>query len=181
MNEKWRFIGGFSWVDTTRYLQNYSLEYGTKSTEFIFSTIIRHYTPPEEYMRATFVSSLSLKRIAKLFVSEVEFTYGLNPIIKILEDDRNAFVGGIRIQEYFPIKIKSETLRQIIPIAEAALYSEDMESEDFDIQLRMGLTFGFAKNSAFQWRNTYGTVFRIQDSERELRRRRFDSEVVVIF
>ncbi|MCL2102011.1 MAG: hypothetical protein FWH22_09905 [Fibromonadales bacterium] len=179
LNENWRLIGGFSWMDTARYLQNYSIEYGTKNTDLIFSTIIRHYNPPEKSI-TTFVSSLSFKHAAKLFVSETELTFGLNPRIKSF-DDRDAFVWGVRMQEYFPIKVKTETLRQIIPIAEAALYSDDMESKDFDAQLRAGLTLGFAKNSAFQWRNTYGTVLRIQDSEKELRRRRFDSEVVVIF
>jgi hypothetical protein len=85
------------------------------------------------------------------------------------------------LQEYFPFATGLKTLRQVIPVAEAALYSKDTESKDFDAQLRAGVTLGFAKNSAFQWRNTYGTVLRIRDGERELRRRRYDSEVVVIF
>jgi hypothetical protein len=113
-------------------------------------------------------------------VSEAELTFGLNPSIKRYKNE-DAFVLGARVQEYFPINTGIKTLRQVIPIAEAAFYSEDIESKNFDTQVRAGLTFGFAKNSAFQWRNTYGIVLRTEDGERELRRRRFDSEVVVIF
>ncbi|MDR3001550.1 MAG: hypothetical protein LBU89_09825 [Fibromonadaceae bacterium] len=182
LDKNWRLIGGFSLTeDNDRYLQNYSIEYGTKNTDIILATIIRHYTPPEKSI-TTFVSSLSAKHAAKLFVAETELTFGLNPKIKSWED-RDAYICGFRMQEYFPINVKTKTLRQIIPIAEAVFYSEDLESEIFDVQLRTGLTLGFAKNSAFQWRNTYGTIQRInlKDSERELRRRRFDSEAVVIF
>ncbi|MDR2580898.1 MAG: hypothetical protein LBC85_07905 [Fibromonadaceae bacterium] len=190
-NENWRLIGGFSWSeDKEHYLQNYSIEYGTKNIDLVLATIVNFYTYPERRIIASyttpkkntssFVSSLSFKRTAKLFVSETELTFGLNHE-EIYLNDRNAYIFGLRMQEYFPINTGAKTLRQVIPITEAALYSKDMESKNFDAQLRAGLTFGFAKNSAFQWRNTYGAILRIIDSESELTRRRFDSEVVVIF
>jgi hypothetical protein len=180
LNKKWKLIGGFSWAeDTLRYLQNYSIEYDTKSTNLILATIIKHYTPPQKNV-TTFATSLSFRRFAKLYVSETELTIGSNPAIKSFEE-RDAFIFGARVQEYFPIKFKTEILRQIIPLAEAAIYSEESGSGIFETQLRAGLTFGFAKKSAFQWRNTYGIISKIEDGEKELRRRRFDSEVVVIF
>jgi hypothetical protein len=180
IGENWRLTGGLSWAeDTLRYLQNYSLEYKTKTANFIWASIIRHYTPPEKNVTA-FVTSLSLRHFAKLYVSEAELTIGSNPAIKSFEE-RDAYILGARVQEYFPIKFKTEILKQIIPLAEAAIYSEESGSGIFETQLRAGLTLGFAKKSAFQWRNTYGIISRIEDGERELRRRRFDSEAVVIF
>ncbi|MDR0517729.1 MAG: hypothetical protein LBH25_11865 [Fibromonadaceae bacterium] len=179
LNEKWKLTGGLSWAeDTLRYLQNYSIEYDAKSTNIILATIIRHYTV--QNIITAFVSSLSFKHFRKLYVSEAELTFGSNPAVKYLEE-RDAFIFGARAQEYFPIKTKWKALRQIIPLAEAVVYSEELESRIFETQLRAGLTLGFAKKSAFQWRNTYGVISRIEDGERELRRRRFDSEVVVIF
>jgi hypothetical protein len=180
LSENWRAIGAFSWgEDSTRYYQNYSVEYETPNINLALAGIIGHYTHTD-YDLTAWAASLSFKYTAKLFVSETEITFGNNPVFQ-WADSEDAFILGLRAQEYFPMDTKFKGLRQIIPIAEAALYSRDIESKDIDIQLRAGLTFGFAKNSAFQWRNTYGTVTRIRNDEKELRRRRFDSEVVVIF
>ncbi|MDR1830374.1 MAG: hypothetical protein LBQ76_06350 [Candidatus Fibromonas sp.] len=192
IGEKWRLVGGFSWAadsvygvvswDPTRfhqnYYQNYSVEYEDSTKSLILAGIIGHYTHPA-YDLTAWATSLSFKYLARLFVSETELTFGNKPLEYL--DDESAFFWGARLQEHFPLGTGLKTLRQVIPVAEAALYSKDMESKDFDAQLRAGVTLGFAKNSAFQWRNTYGTVLRIRDGERELRRRRYDSEVVVVF
>jgi NOL1/NOP2/fmu family ribosome biogenesis protein len=180
IDKTWKITGGFSWAeDTLRYHQNYSIEYETENTNLILAAIIGHYTHPEEDLTA-FATSFSFKHSSKLCVSEAELSFGNNPAVKYFEG-RDIFILGARVQEYFPIKIKTKILQQVIPVAEAAIYFEELESKDFETQLRAGLTLGFAKNSAFQWRNTYGTVLRIEGGEKELRRRRFDSEVVVIF
>lgn len=182
LNENWRLIGGFSWAaDTSRelYHQNYSIEYESLNTNLILAGIIGHFTHPD-YDLIAWATSISLKYTAKKFVSETEFTFGNNPVIKYI-DERDVLILGARMQEYFPIETGAKTLRQVIPIAEAAIYMEDTESQNFEAQLRAGLTLGFAKNSAFQWRSTYGTLLRVVDDKKELRRRRFDSEVVVIF
>jgi len=175
--ESLRLVGGFSWrQDTTyawrhRYHQNYSVEYETPKINLILAGIIGYYSRND---MIPWVTSLSFKYTSTLFVSESELTFGKNPLA-------DTYLWGARLQEYFPIETGLKTLRQVIPIAEAALYSNDMDSEYFEAQLRAGLTLGFAKNSAFQWRNTYGARLRVIDGESELRRRRFDSEVVVIF
>ncbi|MDR1812630.1 MAG: hypothetical protein LBQ87_07370 [Candidatus Fibromonas sp.] len=192
IGENLRLAGGFSWAADSvyrkipsdpdqfhqNYYQNYSVEYEDSTKTLILAGIIGHYTHPDIDLIA-WATSLSFKYLARLFVSEAELTFGNKPL-KFFYDDR-AFFWGARVQEYFPLETGLKTLRQVIPVAEAALYSRDMESKDFDAQLRAGVTLGFAKNSAFQWRNTYGTVLRILDGENELRRRRFDSEVVVVF
>ena len=197
MSENLRLAGGFSWAADSadrgrsfarfnkNYYQNYSLEYEDSTKNLILAGIIGHYSGHyrsedyENYNLTAWAASLSFKYSARLFVSETELTFGNKPI-KFFDDDRE-FFWGARMQEYFLLETGLKTLRQVIPVAEAALYSKDMDSKDFDAQLRGGLTLGFAKNSAFQWRNAYGTVLRMNDGERELRRRRFDSEVVVIF
>jgi len=180
IGESWRLVGGFSWAeDTTRYHQNYSVEYEDSTKNLILAGIIGHYTHPD-YDLIAWATSLSFKYTSPLFVSETELTFGNNPVMKYFYDE-NVFVWGLRVQEYFPLETGIKTLRQVIPVAEAVLYSEDMESSTLYTQLRVGLTLGFAKNSAFQWRNTYGTILRIVDGDSELRRRRFDSEVVVVF
>jgi hypothetical protein len=180
----WFVTGAFSWSekDSLRYLQNYSVQYNmSDSTTFILAGIIRHYKHPE-YPSTTVASSLSFRHVAAIYVSEAELTLGTNPRVKRLEN-RDAVIVGARVQEQFPITLNSKILRQLIPIAEAAVYTPDKDGVeyDYDAQFRAGLTFGFAKNSAFQWRNAYGNVVRVKDGERELRRRRFDSEVVVVF
>jgi hypothetical protein len=176
----WRFVAGAAWSaeDSLRYLQNYSAQYSMENMTFILAAIIRHYVPAEG-MTTTFISSLSFKHTAML-VSEAELTFGTNPRVKAFEG-REGFVLGIRGQESFPINTKNKILRQVIPIAEAALLWEDMETGNFDTQLRAGVTLGFAKNSAFQFRNNFGTVIRTRDGDSEVRRYRFDSEIVVIF
>jgi len=178
--KKWELRGGFSWMDSTRYLQNYSLEYDDKKNDIILALIIRHYLPPSEDMATTFVSSLSYKRTDKLLASEAELTCGTNPDIKYY-DKKDALLFGARLKENFFINTGLNSLQQVIPVAEAALYSRDLSDNAFDTQFRAGLTLGFAKKSAFQWRNNYGVVSKINDGNRELWRRRFDSEVVVIF
>jgi hypothetical protein len=178
----WFVTGAFSWsgVDSLRYLQNYAIQYNpSDSTMFILAAIIRHNTNPD-IKSNTVASSLSFRRMTSMYVSEAELTLGTNPRI-IPSEGEHATIFGARVQEQIPINLNFKILRQLIPVAEAAIFYEDLDSKDFDAQLRAGLTFGFAKNSAFQWRNTYGTVLRMQNEERELRRRRFDSEVVVIF
>jgi len=189
--------GGFSWTaDSSRYLQNYSVEYDDKKNNLILAAIIRHQRPhkppprpsdlPPELdttkydMRTTFVSSLSYKRIDKLFASELELIYGTNPAIK-REEDRNAFIFGARWKENFLINTSLSTLQQVIPVAEAVYFSNDFKEDDFDMQFRAGLTLGFAKKSAFQWRNNYGVVYKVKDDKKKLWQRRFDSEVVVVF
>ena len=179
----WRIIGGVSWLSEDTLYHNYSVEYEASKTNLILAAVIGHYTRFNENLTA-FATSLSFKSSARLCVSEAEFTFGHKPAVKNKNGnvlDSSAYIWGARVQEYFPIEIPAKVLRQVIPVAEAALYSEDLESKDFDAQLRAGLTLGFAKKSAFQWRNTYGTVLRIADGKKELKRRRYDSEVVVIF
>jgi hypothetical protein len=181
LNKEWQLRGGFSWTkDSTRYLQNYSVEYDDKKNNLLLATIIRHYLPPNEDAITTYVSSLSFKRTSKLFVSEAELTYGTNPAIKRIED-RDAIIFGARVKENFFINTGLNTLQQLIPVAEAIFYSSDLDSADYVTQFRAGLTLGFAKNSSFQWRNNYGVVSRVRDGKKELWRRRLDSEAVVIF
>jgi hypothetical protein len=193
IGENLRLVGGLSWAADSissghynplfckNYYQNYSVEYEDSTRNLILAGIIGHYTNPDFDLITAWVTSLSFKYSAR-FVSETELTFGNKPIDYL--DKETAFFWGARVQEYFPLETGLKTLRQVIPVAEAALYSEDIDSEekDFDAQLRAGVTLGFAKNSAFQWRNTYGTILRIKrDEKRKLRGRRFDSEVVVVF
>jgi len=183
LGENWRLTGGFSWAaDTSRelYHQNYSVEYEGSNANLVLAGIIGHFTH-ENYDLVAWTTSVSFKYTAKLFVSETEFTFGNNPHLKYF-DDRDVLILGARMQEYFPFETGFKTLRQVIPIAEAAVYVADLDnSQNYEAQLRAGLTLGFAKNSAFQWRNTYGTRLRVIDGDSEQTHRRFDSEVVVIF
>jgi len=209
LGESLRLTGGFSWkVDSNktwrhRYHQNYSVEYENPKVNLILAGIIGHYSRDEKNRIShrdpdsvriaitkwskmlPWVTSLSFKYTAKLFVSESEFTFGENPYFVSDKskpwDYRGVYIWGARLQEYFPIETGFKGLRQVIPIAEAALYSDNTDNEGFKAQLRAGLTFGFAKNSAFQWRNTYGTRLKVIDGDSELTHRRFDTEVVVIF
>jgi len=183
IGKEWELRGGFSWTeDSTLYLHNYSVEYDDKKNNMILAAIVRHYLPPntKDSMITSFVSSLSYKRTEKLLASEAELTYGINPYIK-RHYSRDAFIFGARLKEGFFINPGTNILHQVIPLAEAALYSSDLDSHYFDTQFRAGLTLGFAKKSAFQWRNNYGIVSKIRDGEREIWRRRFDSEVLVVF
>jgi len=185
IGKKLELRGGFSWTkDSLRYLQNYSVEYNDKKNNLILAAIIRHYFPPDEDAIITYISSLSYKRTSKLFVGEAELTYGSNPYIKKVED-RDAAIFGARLKEYFLINTGLSSLQRVIPVAEAIYYNSDFKNEDsydiHNIQLRTGLTLGFAKNSAFQWRNNYGVISKVKNGEKELWRRRVDSEVVVIF
>jgi len=182
LGKKWEVRGGFSWTaDSLRYLQNYSVEYDDKKNNLVLAAVIRHFFPIDEKSVTTYVSSLSFRRSNSLFASEAELTYGTNPYIK-RHDDRDATILGARVKENFFLNTGLTTLQQVIPVAEAAYYSSDFtKSDDFDTQLRAGLTLGFAKKSAFQWRNNYGIISKIRNDKKELWRRRIDSEVVVVF
>jgi hypothetical protein len=183
LSKKVQLRGGFSWTeDSTKYLQNYSVEYDDKKNNIILAAIIRHYLPPgeDEDMLTTYISSLSYKLTDKQFASEAELILGTNPYIKRFED-KNVLIFGARLKENFFINTGLNVLQQIIPLAEAAYYNSNTDNNDFDMQFRAGLTLGFAKNSSVQWRNNYGVVSKVKENERELWRRRFDSEIVVIF
>ena len=192
LGKEWRFAGGFSWSvkDSLCYLQNYSAHYNMMDNlTFILAGIIRHYDIPELMAKnigvagvsVTFVSSLSARYELPFLVSEAEFTLGTNPYIKLVEKNRDALILGARLQEQLPIETGAKSLRQVIPLAEAALYFGDYESGNFEAQLRVGLALGFAKNSAFQLRNTFGTIWDSVDGKTDVRRYRWDSEVVVVF
>ena len=181
VGKKLELRGGFSWTeDSKRYLQNYSVEYDDKKNNVILAAIIKHYLPNDD-MITTFVSSLSYKRTDNLLASEAELTYGTNPDLKSSGID--ATILGARLKENFFINTGTSILNQVIPVAEAAIFSRDfkMDSTEFEAQFRAGLTLGFAKKSAFQWRNNYGVVSKIKEDDKKLWRRRFDTEVVVIF
>jgi len=181
LGKKWELRGGFSWTaDSTRYLHNYSVEYDDKKNNLVLAAVIRHFFPPDEKSVTTYVSSLSFRRSNSLFASEAELTYGTNPYIKRF-DDRDATIFGARVKENFFLNTGLTTLQQVIPVAEAAYYSSDFKKDSTDFQLRAGLTLGFAKKSAFQWRNNYGIISKIRNDKKELWRRRIDSEVVVVF
>jgi hypothetical protein len=201
LSKKVQLRGGFSWTeDSLNYLQNYSVEYNGKKNNLILAAIVKHYLPPGKDMITTFISSLSFKRTDKLFLSEAELISGTNPIIKACDgsygrvysappytndnyDCKNidAIIFAARLKENFIMNTGASILQQFIPVTEAAFYSSDLDSSDFDMQFRAGLTLGFAKNSSVQWRNNYGVVSKIRNGEKELWRRRFDSEVVVVF
>jgi hypothetical protein len=183
LGKKVQLRGGFSWTeDSTKYLQNYSVEYDDKKNNVILAAIIRHYLPPgeDEDMLTTYISSLSFKRTDKLFISEAELICGTNPYIKRFEN-KDVLIFAARLKENFIMNTGASILQQLIPVAEAVFYSSDFASDDFDMQFRAGLTLGFAKKSSVQWRNNYGVVSKVKDDKKELWRRRFDSEVVIVF
>ena len=193
LTKKLELRGGFSWTkDSTRYLQNYSVEYDDKTDNLILAAIIRHYFRSvfdDTTWLTTFISSLSYRHTGKLSASEMELTYGTNPAIKARERDenenltnRNATIFGARLKENIFLNTGLNTLQQVIPVAEAVIYSSDFKEKDStETQFRAGLTLGFAKKSAVQWRNNYGVISKIRDGKRELWRRRFDTEFVVVF
>jgi hypothetical protein len=187
LNDKLRLTGAFSWsnADSLQYLQNYSAHYRhSDKMEFILAGIISHKTA-DDTLYTTFVTDLSFKLDAKICVTEAELTLGTNQHIKTswAYGHKTAMLAGVRVQEQVPINIDTKTLRSIIPQAEVAVYTPDLDSGYTDIQIRAGLALGFAKNSAFQFRNNFGTVIRKENGVKEsnARRYRFDSEVVVIF
>jgi len=184
-----RLTGAFSWSvkDSLRYLQNYSAQYNPgKNTEFVLAGIIRHYTAAVN-PSTTYAAALSVRHEAAVCVSEAELTVGTNPQIW-QSDYRKTTLFGARLQERFPIEVNTKILRRVVPVVEAAVYTPDVDSGHIDTQIRAGVTLGFAKNSAFQFRNNFGTVVRTDDVRAifkkggsQIRRYRFDSEVVVIF
>jgi len=179
LNDKLRLTGAFSWsnADTAMYLQNYSAHYRpSEKTELILAGIIRHKTI-DDTLLTTFVTALSLKQTAGISVTEAELTMGTNPRIRALEH-KTAMLAGFRLQEQLHINIDTKVLRSVVPVAEAAVYTPNIDNDGyFDTQIRVGLTLGFAKNSAFQFRNNFGTIIRKESDQKY----RFDSEVVVIF
>ncbi|MDR0305373.1 MAG: hypothetical protein LBI42_00900 [Chitinispirillales bacterium] len=187
----WRFIGGFSMsaallstndelTDTMRYFQNYSAHYQTGNMDVIAAAVIQHFVPKEWYT-TTFAASLSCKYAVKeWWISESELTFGTNTAAKIRQDEEQ-FIFGIRQQELFPINTGLKTLSRIIPVAEIALYWDDLENGYYETQIRGGLTFGLGNNNAFQFRNAFETRLRTQNGETSVRRYRYDSEIVVIF
>jgi hypothetical protein len=180
-----RLQGSLSWSteDSLRYLQNYSATYNMNDNlMFVLATIIMHYGDPDEWLSTSFVSSLSARHTLPGLISEAELTFGVNPNPRtVWIEDRYAYIFGLRVQERFPIATPWKTLRQIVPLVEAALYWDDFQSGNLDTQIRAGLMLGFAKNSAFQFRNTFGTVIRTFDGESNVRQYRYDSQVLVIF
>jgi len=193
LNDALRLIGAFSWsmIDSLAYLQNYSAHYRPdKNTEFILAGIVRHYSANDTLklktstrlptLLTTFAASLSFRYDAAFCVSEAEVTVGTNPDT-LLTKNRTAALFGARLQEQFPINVNTKILRSVVPVAEAALYTADIDSGHTDTQIKVGVTLGFAKNSAFQFRNNFGTIIRTANGESKVRRYRFDSEVVVIF
>jgi hypothetical protein len=193
--------------DTMSYLQNYSVQYNlNQNTMFVLAAIVKHLNYSG---LTTFASSLSFAHKAKPIEplgieSDAEITYGSRKVPKInhmYDDNGNLIIDnetwapvpldtvhdeftifGARVQERFPISLNSKTLRQIIPVVEVAAYWNDLKNSGFDAQLRVGLAFGFAKDSAFQLRNTFGTTWNGINGETDARKRyRWDTEVVVIF
>jgi len=192
-----RGISTWSREDTMSYLQNYSVQYNpTPNMTFILAAIVRHLSYSGS---TTFASSLSFAHTAKPVESDAEITFGSRKerycrISTYLDDETfnvvkltdsiniDYYIFGARVQERFPIDLNFKTLRQIIPVAEIAAYWGDLKNGgDFDAQFRAGLVFGFAKNSAFQFRNTFSALMQARGGDTDFTRYRWDSEVVVIF
>jgi len=185
LNDALRLTGAFSWsvIDSSVYLQNYSAQYrANNGMEFILAGIIRHNTDTTNGNPSTvFAASLSFRYDATICVSEAELTIGSNPQIWMAPHYRKTTLAGARIQEQFPINIDTKILRKVIPVAEVAAYSADLDSGYTETQIKAGVTLGFAKNSAFQFRNNFGMILRTENKVSKPRRYRFDSEAIVIF
>jgi hypothetical protein len=195
LNDALRLTGAFSWsvADSSAYLQNYSAHYRpAKNMEVLLAGIIRHYSAKDTLVLesknikrlpatlTTYAASLSFKYDAAICVSEAEVTFGTNPNT-LLTQNRAAALFGARLQEQFPIDVNTKILRRVTPVVEAAAYTADMDSDLSETQIKAGVTLGFAKNSAFQFRNNVGTIIRTENKKSTVKRFRFDSEVVVIF
>lgn len=199
--KEWRFIGGVSMAeservnnrtDTLRYFQNYSAQYRKDNIDVVGAAVVQHFhVVPADWATTAFAGSLSGRYSTSAWMSEAELTLGNSVNAKI--EGENLFFLGVRAQEQLYINTGMKTLRQVIPLAEAALFWKDLdESGDFETQIRGGLTLGFAKNNAFQFRNTFGMIYskyadnimsadRDPKGETKVRRYRFDSVAVVIF
>jgi hypothetical protein len=190
LNDKLRLTGAFSWSEkkASMYLQNYSAHYRpSDKTEFILAGVVRHKTEEDVFwdsdsLFTNFAAALSFRHETKICVTEAELTLGTNPDTRLFWQ-RKAMLAGARVQEQVPINIDTKTLRSIVPLAEVAVYTPDLDSGYTDIQIRAGLALGFAKNSALQLRNNFGTIIRKEKGAKEsnAKQYRFDSEVVVIF
>ncbi|MCL2688863.1 MAG: porin [Chitinispirillia bacterium] len=206
VGKEWRFVGGLSMsefekknrdgsgakeTDTLRYLQNYSAHYRAGNIDVIGAAVIQHYNVvSRDWTTTAFVSSLSCRYSMPFWTSDAELTYGSSLREKIKDGGTNEdiFILGVRKQEQFYINTGLKTLRQVIPVAEAAFYWNNFDDKNsLETQIRGGVTLGFAKNNAFQFRNTYGAIISKQDDDKNAReeskvkRYRFDSVVVVIF
>jgi len=200
-----RLTGAFSWslADSLVYLQNYSAHYRpAKNMEILLAGIISHYSAKDTLILesgnkkrlpailTSFAASLSFRYDAAVCVSEAEVTVGTNPNI-LLITNRPATLLGARLQEQFPIDVDTKILRRVVPVAEAAVFTADLDSAYTETQIKAGVTLGFAKNSAFQFRNNFGMIIRTDDiravfekdkkSGSKVKRYRFDSEAVVVF
>jgi len=206
IDSTWRFSGGLSWSldsvgirgsslspeDSMSYLHNYSVQYNPNpNMMFVLAAIVKHLNYSGS---TTFASSLSFVHTANPVESEAEITLGSRKTVLSGYEDLGEWepprpysyvddnlIFGARVQERFPIELDSKVLRQVIPVVEAAAYWGDLESKDFDAQFRAGVIFGFAKNSAFQFRNGFSALMKARDGATEFTRYRWDSEVVVIF
>jgi len=180
-----RLTGAFSWsiADSLVYLQNYSAQCRpAENMEIVLAGIVKHNTDTTGgNPSTTYAASLSFKYEAAAWcVGEAELTFGVNPQIWAAEYKKTALFGA-RLQERFPIDVNAKILRRVIPAIGAAVYAADLDSGRVDTQIRAGVTLGFAKNSAFQFRNNFGTVIRTENGASRVKRYRFDSEAVVIF
>ncbi|GBU21761.1 hypothetical protein R80B4_01661 [Fibrobacteres bacterium R8-0-B4] len=186
LSDALRLTGAFSWsvTDSTVYLQNYSAHYRpAKNMEFLLAGIVKHSTDTVGGNPSTaYAVSLSARYEAVSWcVSEAEATFGANPLIRKINDRKTALFGA-RLQEQFPINIDTKVLRNIVPVTEVSVFTADLDSGYTETQIKAGVTLGFAKNSAFQFRNNFGTIIRTPKAgESSIRRYRFDSEVIVIF
>jgi hypothetical protein len=181
-----RLTGGFSWsiADSLAYLQNYSAQYRTMNgMEFVLAGVVRHSadTTGGSAPPPSFAVALSFRYDAGFCVSEVELTVGARDtaVAGAEFETGTATLSGARAQGQFPVEIDSKILRRVIPVAEAAVF--DLGNGYVETQIRAGVTLGFAKNSAFQFRNNFGTVIRTAGGTSKVRRYRFDSEVLVVF
>jgi hypothetical protein len=203
LHDALRLTGAFSWsvADSSVYLQNYSAHYRpAKNTELLLAGVIKHNTGTNGgNPSATYAASLSFKYEAvSWWVTEAEATLGTNPIILELYN-RKTTLFGARLQEQFPIDLNTKTLRRVVPVMEVAVFTADIDSgystkpfdptnpgkpdkSDVETQLKAGITLGFAKNSAFQFRNNLGMIIRTpKEGESSVKRYRLDSEIIVIF
>jgi hypothetical protein len=190
LNDMLRLTGGFSWsiADSLAWLQNYSAQYRTMNgMEFVLAGVVRHSadTTGGSAPPPSFAVALSSRYDAGFAVCEAELTVGARDtavaVAAAKPETRTATLSGARVQLQFPIEINSKILRRAVPVAEAAVYAADLDSGAVDTQLRAGVTLCFAKNSAFQFRNNFGTVIRTAGGKSKARRYRFDSEAIVVF
>jgi len=191
LKEALRLTAAFSWsiADSLVYLQNYSAHYRlSPKMEFILAGIVKHNVDTTGGNPSmTYAASVSfMYEAVSWHVGEAELTVGTNPLIWA-SNYRKATLFGARLQERFPIDVNAKILRRVVPVAEAALFNADLDSGYTETQIKAGVTLGFAKNSAFQFRNNFGMIIRTENGKSakaqgsKVKRYRFDSEAVVVF